>query len=76
MQAGFISLMGFWVGGYGGFEAVVVPDNPRYTLQPITPQTNPYSLNSLSEQANHYSLISLTEQARSNFIPLELEDYT
>jgi hypothetical protein len=22
MQAGFISLMGFWVGGYGGFEAV------------------------------------------------------
>lgn len=22
MQAGFISVMGFWVGGYGGFEAV------------------------------------------------------
>jgi hypothetical protein len=22
MQAGFISLLGFWVGGYGGFEAV------------------------------------------------------
>jgi hypothetical protein len=21
MQAGFISVMGFWVGGYGGFEA-------------------------------------------------------
>lgn len=23
MQAGFISLLGFWVGGYGGYEAVV-----------------------------------------------------
>lgn len=22
MQAGFISLLGFWVGGYGGFEAI------------------------------------------------------
>jgi len=28
MQAGFISVMGFWVGGYGGFEAVVVDPAP------------------------------------------------
>lgn len=26
MQAGFISVMGFWVGGYGAFEATTLPD--------------------------------------------------
>lgn len=28
MQAGFISVMGFWVGGYGGFEVVIADNAP------------------------------------------------
>lgn len=40
MQAGFISVMGFWVGGYGGFEVVIADNAPiiiaRLSIEDVT----------------------------------------